>query len=209
MPAEPHVKLHPVTGQERQDLLWMSLGILLGLLSVAAISAVRIQLMGDPVKKCREQAKQLQDLRQQNQDVQQDVYDRDHTITNLNVQIMRLQATIDAQVRNIADLNIENYDKRELAQALEVEVIPLRRLRDEEARMRRHIGELEEEFGRLQALERELEDMRPRVGEMRDRERGLKREVEEKDRDIQAVTTRNDQLVQRMAYMQQQLAAAR
>ncbi|KAF2496691.1 hypothetical protein BU16DRAFT_339417 [Lophium mytilinum] len=204
----PHLKPpHAVTGQERLDLLWMSFGILLGLLSVAAISAARIHFVGDPVKKYSQHVKQLQDRDSKNQSLQQQVDNKDHTIATLTARVARHEGTIDAQVRNIEALNDEIDDKRNRIQELEVGAIPLRRLQAQEPELRRHIAGMESELVRLRAIRSELEDLRPRVGEMRDRDRTLRRQVQEKDTELQESTSRNEVLVQRMAYMQQRLAA--
>lgn len=192
-----------VNGQRRQNLLWMSLGIFLGLCFVATISAIRVRIVGDPIKKY---ARRVSDRDQTIQatngrlDIQKDA------IGVLNGTVAQLRATIDAQAQNFADLNAEINTKRARIQQLELEAIDLRRFQDGEPELRRQIVAANQDLERLRLIAAEVEGLRGRIGGMRDEERRMRRELQEKNVELGNTTARNTQLIQRMAFVQQQLA---
>lgn len=195
-----------VNGQRRQNLLWMSLGILLGLCFVATISAIRVRIAGDPIKKWKKYARRVSDRDQTIQatngrlDIQRDA------IGVLNGTVAQLRATIDAQAQNFADLNAEINTKRARIQQLELEAIDLRRFQDGEPELRRQIVAANQDLERLRPIAAEVEGLRGRIGGMRDEERRMRRELQEKNVELGNTTARNTQLIQRMAFVQQQLA---
>ena len=195
-----------VTGQKRQNLLWMSLGIFLGLCFVATISAIRVRIAGDPIKKWKKYARRVSDRDQTIQatngrlDIQKDA------IGALNGTVAQLRATISAQAENLADLNAEINIKHARIQQLELEAIDLRRFQDGEPELRHQIVAANQDLERLRPIAAEVEGLRGRIGGMRDEERRMRRELQEKNVELGNTTARNAQLIQRMAFVQQQLA---
>ena len=195
-----------VTGQKRQNLLWMSLGIFLGLCFVATISAIRVRIAGDPIKKWKKYARRVSDRDQTIQATNGRLDIQEDAVRALNGTVARLRATIDAQAENLADLNAEINTKRARIQRLELEAIDLRRFQDGEPELRRQIVAANQDLERLRPIAAEVEGLRGRIGGMRDEERRMRRELQEKDVELGNATARNTQLVQRMAFVQQQFA---
>ena len=195
-----------VTGQKRQNLLWMSLGIFLGLCFVATISAIRVRIAGDPIKKWKKNARRVRDRDQIIQATNGRLDIQEDAVRALNGTVARLRATIDAQAENLADLNAEINTKRARIQRLELEAIDLRRFQDGEPELRRQIVAANQDLERLRPIAAEVEGLRGRIGGMRDEERRMRRELQEKDVELGNATARNTQLVQRMAFVQQQFA---
>ena len=195
-----------VTGQKRQNLLWMSLGIFLGLCFVATISAIRIRIAGDPIKKWKKNARRVRDQDQIIQATNGRLDIQEDAVRALNGTVARLRATIDAQAENLADLNAEINTKRARIQRLELEAIDLRRFQDGEPELRRQIVAANQDLERLRPIAAEVEGLRGRIGGMRDEERRMRRELQEKNVELGNTTARNTQLVQRMAFVQQQFA---
>ena len=195
-----------VTGQKRQNLLWMSLGIFLGLCFVATISAIRVRIAGDPIKKWKKNARRVRDRDQTIQAADGRLDIQEDAVRALNGTVARLRATIDAQAENLADLNAEIDTKRARIQRLELEAIDLRRFQDGEPELRRQIVAANQDLERLRPIAAEVEGLRGRIGGMRDEERRMRRELQEKDVELGNATARNTQLVQRMAFVQQQFA---
>ena len=195
-----------VTGQKRQNLLWMSLGIFLGLCFVATISAIRVRIAGDPIKKWKKNARRVRDRDQIIQATNGRLDIQEDAVRALNGTVARLRATIDAQAENLADLNAEIDTKRARIQRLELEAIDLRRFQDGEPELRRQIVAANQDLERLRPIAAEVEGLRGRIGGMRDEERRMRRELQEKDVELGNATARNTQLVQRMAFVQQQFA---
>ncbi|OCL05487.1 hypothetical protein AOQ84DRAFT_390844 [Glonium stellatum] len=193
-----------MTGQERQNLLWVSFGVFVGLCFVATISAVRVRIVGDPAKKWKKYARRVRD-RDQTIQATRGRLDIQDDIRALNGAADRLRVTINAQVENLADLNADVNTKRARIQQLELEAIDLRRFQDHEHELRRQIEAANQECDRLRPVAAEVEGLRGRIGGMRDEERRRRREVEEKNVEIRNMAARNAQLVQRMAFVQQQL----
>jgi len=195
-----------VTGQKRQNLLWMSLGIFLGLCFVATISAIRVRIVGDPIKKWKKYARRVRDRDQTIQAINGRLDIQEDAVKAINVTAARLRATIDAQAENLADLNAEINTKRARIQRLELEAIDLRRFQDGEPELRRQIVAANQDLERLRPIAAEVEGLRGRIGGMRDEERRMRRELQEKNVELGNTTARNAQLVQRMAFVQQQFA---
>jgi chromosome segregation ATPase len=195
-----------ITGQKRQNLLWMSLGIFLGLCFVATISAIRVRIAGDPIKKWKKNARRVRDRDQIIQATNGRLDIQEDAVRALNGTVARLRATIDAQAENLADLNAEINIKRARIQRLELEAIDLRRFQDGEPELRRQIVAANQDLERLRPIAAEVEDLRGRIGGMRDEERRMRRELQEKNVELGNTMARNAQLVQRMAFVQQQFA---
>jgi chromosome segregation ATPase len=161
----------------RHDMLWMSIGILLGYFAISVIIKGLDSLRGNRTAKLGQYVKEIDSQKNA-------IAIRERRISSLEVEVQTKDVTIQTRDNTILS------ERRARADAeLEVErLTPFEReandLRPVVGTLRNETGTSQEEITRLQPFETEANNLRPQVGRLRDEIRDKNREIASLKADI-------------------------
>ncbi|KAF2836283.1 hypothetical protein M501DRAFT_266473 [Patellaria atrata CBS 101060] len=175
---------HPMSHQRQMDLLWMSLGIYIGLCLVALISGARERLFGDPIaslktrtaeldslnRKIREQEDALNQLKEQHK---QALRERETEIRTQKETLAQQDQRIQAQDARFADQHDEIKDLRDRLAVADRTTTEMRAELDDRG------SHLDRAGARTEALEHHLVGHRRDIQRLEVEKEGLQDELEE------------------------------